>query len=117
MIGPRQLDDTFWERADAAIDTAEVKLREVGKTLEIYYSQNFNYPETLDELVSPEEEGKEAVLKASALMDPWKNELQYVPTPGEDPPFELISFGPDGMEGSEDDLDYHALDDLEGEDM
>ena len=65
----------------------------------------------------PEEEGKEAVLKASALIDPWKNELQYVPNPGEDPPFELISFGPDGMEGSEDDLDYHALDDLDGEEM
>ena len=101
---------------DAAVDTAEVKLREVGKTLEIYYSQNFTYPETLEELVAPEEEGKEAVLKASALVDPWKNEIQYTPNQGEDPPFDLISAGPDGMEGTEDDIDYHLLDEkLEGE--
>src|SRR5210317_992418 len=69
---------------DAAVDTAAVKLREVGKTLELYYSQNFKYPETLEELVAPEEEGKEAVLKASAVLDPWKNEIQYAPNPGGD---------------------------------
>ena len=96
---------------EATINTAEMKLKEVGKTIEIYYSQNFKYPETLDELITPEEEGKTGVLKRSAIFDPWKNEIQYTSNEGGDPPFDLLSFGPDGQEGSEDDIDYNTIDD------
>ncbi len=99
----------------AAVKTAEMKLREVGKALEIYYSQNMKYPETLDELVNPEEEGKEGVLKPSALLDPWKNEIQYTLHEGEDPPFTLVSFGPDGQEGTDDDIDYASIEENQEE--
>ena len=99
----------------AAVKTAEMKLREVGKALEIYYAQNMKYPETLDELVNPEEEGKEGVLKPSALLDPWKNEIQYTLHEGEDPPFTLISLGPDGQEGTDDDIDYATLEENQEE--
>jgi general secretion pathway protein G len=97
---------------DASVDTARMKLREVGKTIEIYYSRNLKYPETIEELVTPREEGKMSVLKAGALLDPWKNPIQYVlvanPAPG-DTPFDLVSFGPDGREGTEDDIRYSTL--------
>ena len=99
----------------AAVKTAEMKLREVGKALEIYYSQNMKYPETLDELVNPEEEGKEGVLKPSALLDPWKHEIQYTLHEGEDPPFSLISLGPDGQEGTDDDIDYGTIEENQEE--
>ncbi len=101
---------------EAAVDTAEMKIREVGKILEIYYARNLRYPETLEELVMPEEEDKEAVLKRSALVDPWKNEIQYIVTEDEDQPFELISFGADGQEGTEDDIQYSMMEaELAGE--
>lgn len=94
---------------DAAVKTAGLKIRELEKTVELYYSQNQRYPETLDELVTPEEEGKQSVLKASGLLDPWKNRIQYEITEGQEPPFELISFGPDGREGTEDDISLSML--------
>lgn len=101
----------------ASVKTAEVKIREAAKTIEIYYYQNQRFPETLDELVTPEDETKEGVLKRSALFDPWKNELQYEINEGGDPPFDLISFGPDGMEGTDDDIRYSALEDDLEEDL
>ncbi len=98
---------------EATVETAQVKLREVGKTIEIYYTRNLKYPETIEDLVTPREDGKQSVLKASALVDPWKNPIQYVlvanPAPG-DAPFDLVSFGPDGREGTEDDIRYSSLD-------
>lgn len=94
---------------DASVDTAKLRLREVDRVLKIYYAKNFRYPETLEELVSPEDVEEEGVLKPSALLDPWKNEIQYAPTGAEDPPFDLISFGPDGLEGTEDDIDLYLL--------
>lgn len=94
---------------DAAISTAGLKLQEVGKTIQIYYSQNMRYPETLEELITPEEEGKTGVLKRGAILDPWKNEIQYTLNEGGDPPFDLISFGPDMQEGTEDDIDFNML--------
>ncbi len=97
---------------DAAVKTAGIKIRELEKTIELYYSQNQRYPETLDELVTPEEEGKQSVLKQSGLLDPWKHLITYEVTEGMEPPFELISFGPDGREGTEDDISLSALEAL-----
>ncbi len=102
---------------DASVKTAELRLREVAKTLEIYYSQNMKYPETLDELVTPQDTTKQGVLKASALVDPWKNPIEYTPAEGQEPPFELVSYGPDGREGTEDDIRYSILETAETEGM
>ncbi len=93
----------------AAVRTAEVKIREVAKAVEIYYGRHLAYPETLDILITPEDETEKGVLKRSSLYDPWKNEMQYIITEGDDPPFDLISFGPDGQEGTDDDISYSAL--------
>jgi general secretion pathway protein G len=97
---------------EASVDTARMKLREVGKTIEIYYSRNLKYPEMIEDLVTPREEGKQGVLKPGALVDPWKNPIQYVqvanPALGESP-FDLVSFGPDGREGTDDDIRYSAM--------
>jgi general secretion pathway protein G len=94
---------------EAAIKTAGIKLREIEKTVELYYSQHQKYPETLDELVTPLEEGKQSVLKASGLLDPWKSKILYEVTPGQEPPFELTSLGPDGRQGTEDDITLSQL--------
>jgi len=36
--------------------------------------------------------------------DPWKNEYQYYYTGESARPFEIYSYGPDGEEGTEDDI-------------
>ena len=99
----------------AAIDSAELKIRKIGEVLEAHYFQNKKYPETLEELVEPEEEDKEAVLKKSALYDPWDNPFQYSVSEGQEHPFELISFGPDGQEGTEDDINYWEMEEKDPE--
>ncbi len=99
----------------AAIDSAELKIRKIAEVLEAHYFQNKKYPETLEELVEPEEEGKDAVLKKSALYDPWDNPIQYSLSEGQEHPFELISFGPDGQEGSEDDINYWEMEERDPE--
>ena len=48
---------------DANIKTAGIKIRELEKTIELFYSQHQRYPETLEELVTPVEEGHQSVLK------------------------------------------------------
>jgi general secretion pathway protein G len=94
---------------DAAVKTAGIKLRELEKTVELYYSQHQKYPETLDELVTPQEVGAQSVLKKSGTLDPWKSPILYEVTAGQEPPFELTSFGPDGRQGTEDDITLSML--------
>ena len=95
---------------DAAVDTAKAKLREVRTALQAHYMRHQAYPEELLLLVEPEDEEEDGVLSRSALYDPWKNELIYSVTEGEEHPFQLISMGPDKQEGTEDDIDAWALD-------
>jgi len=97
---------------NATIETAGLKLKELGKVVEVYYFQKKAYPETLEELAEPQEENVDPLIKKSALFDPWKNEVQYSVTEGDEHPFSLISFGPDGQEGTEDDINYWELEEL-----
>ncbi len=94
---------------DSAVKMAGFQLRELEKTIESYYAQNQKYPETLEELVTPLEAGKQGVLKRSGTLDPWKGPILYEATPGQEPPFELTSFGPDGRQGTEDDITLSML--------
>ncbi len=71
------------------------------------------YPESLKELVEvPQDEeakkkyGNEPYIKdPNSLKDPWGNELQYK-CPGDvhKDSYDIYSFGPDGKEGTDDDI-------------
>lgn len=98
----------------AKVETAEFKLKELAQTIDAYYMTNNRYPESWEELVTPEEEGKKGVLYKTPY-DPWDNEYLYEITEGEENPYTLKSLGPDGVE-SEDDIDYWVIMTTEKED-
>lgn len=94
-------------------DLAKPKLAFVENAIERFAIDCGRYPddsEGLEALLVPpadiEEEGKwrGPYLKASQLLDPWKNPVIYV-AEGEINPgsYDLISLGADGQEGGEDD--------------
>jgi general secretion pathway protein G len=87
------------------IDTARSQSYELGKSLDIYKLQTGSYPTTaqgLQSLVSPP---KGKPILDSLPKDPWNNDYILV-VPGQKNPtkFDVRSKGPDGQEGTEDDV-------------
>lgn len=75
----------------------------ISTALDLYELDNGKYPQGLDELLK-KSEGKGPYLKRKPI-DPWKRPYKYK-SPGthntED--YDLYSLGPDGQEGSGDDI-------------
>jgi len=90
---------TVSETADESKAKTDLKLIHDG--VKTYKLLNRRLPESLDELVEPNEKGQ-SILE-SLPDDPWGN--PYVLVEGETSrTFEVISWGPDGDEETEDDL-------------
>ena len=87
------------------MDTARNQAYEIGKSIELYKLQNASYPSTaqgLEALVSPPK-GKPIMERVP--QDPWGNDYIYVvPGAKNTIKFDVRSKGPDGVEGSEDDV-------------
>ena len=87
------------------MDTARNQAYEIGKSIELYKLQNASYPSTaqgLDALVNPPK-GKPIMERVP--QDPWGNDYIYVvPGAKNTIKFDVRSKGPDGVEGSEDDV-------------
>lgn len=90
---------TVSETADESKAKTDLKLIHDG--VKTYKLLNRRLPESLDELIEPNEKGQ-SILE-SLPDDPWGN--PYVLVEGETSrTFEVISWGPDGDEETEDDL-------------
>lgn len=65
------------------------------------------YPDSLEKLVAPDENGYSYIEARVVPLDPWKNAYVYeAPTPGSgEPRAHLVSWGQDGQPGNADDLD------------
>lgn len=78
----------------------EVQIEKLSAAVESYNSDVGEYPRTLEDL--SKDPGISGWLGPYAddkdLKDPWKKNLEYR-TPGEDGPFDLISYGKDGQPG------------------
>jgi len=63
------------------------------------------YPARLEELLDPSDGSQPVVGTPQVLNDPWNRMYQYR-YPGEHPPqeYDLWSLGPDGVDGTEDDI-------------
>lgn len=87
------------------MDTARNQAYEIGKSVELYKLQNAGYPSTaqgLNALASPPK-GKPIMERVP--QDPWGNDYIYVvPGAKNTNKFDVRSKGPDGVEGSEDDV-------------
>jgi general secretion pathway protein G len=78
-----------------------------------YATQNqMNYPESLQELVTPDETGFTYLKKEKVPVDPWGNEYIYEPPGGGSPYPTITSYGKDGVPGGEadaKDITNHAI--------
>ena len=59
------------------------------------------YPERLEDLITPNENGHKYLERESVPKDPWKNEYVYEPPQGSQRIFRVISYGADGQPGGE----------------
>jgi general secretion pathway protein G len=84
----------------AKVKLAGVQVQKVGTCLESYNGDVGEYPQQLQDLV--EDPGTNGWLgpycQKSDLKDPFGKDMQYT-VPGEDGPFDLISYGKDGKPG------------------
>lgn len=89
---------------DAKIQTTEASMKVVKDALQTHYSRNNAYPPTLQALITGT-----STLQQGSDLDSWDRPFYYNPTgrPGapKDQGFTLLSAGPDGEMGTEDDID------------
>jgi general secretion pathway protein G len=82
---------------DSQVQTTILTMNKVDERVQIYMLRKKKPPSTSD--------GLEAVYgKEGVPTDAWGNEIKYVQPGGNGRKFDLISFGPDGVEGGGDDI-------------
>jgi hypothetical protein len=88
---------------NAKIKTTQLKISEIGSTIQQYYTMTGDYPDSLGDLVSPPD-GLRPFFK-STPKDSWQEEFIYKRTSGSgDDPFVVYSKGPDRAKGTKDDV-------------
>jgi general secretion pathway protein G len=85
---------------------AGVQIHNLAEALELYKLQFHNYPSTgegLQALVVPK--GNAQSFITSVPQDPWGHDYVYIfPGAGNQGGFDLLSYGPDGVQGGGDDI-------------
>jgi general secretion pathway protein G len=95
----------------AKIEQARSQIGLVESAARLYQLHMNAYPQTLDDLVQAPSDATNPnkwggpYLEKRVPLDPWGNEYMYV-NPGKNntEKFDIWSMGPDGMDGSEDDI-------------
>lgn len=105
LVVPRLAGRTEEARREAARSDIEGG---IALALDLYEADNGRYPAGLDDLVtkpSDSNKWKGPYLKKGVPKDPWGHPYQYR-FPGTQNPaiYDLVSAGPDGQEGNEDDV-------------
>jgi general secretion pathway protein G len=101
LIGPRVLN----YMSESRVKTAKIQIQSLGNALDLYYLDIGRYPTTaegLSALVKPVSGGSGwagPYLKGGGVPnDPWNNPYAYR-SPGQNAPYDIISYGADGQEG------------------
>jgi general secretion pathway protein G len=92
--------------SDANRKSVAVQLEKIGNAVELYRLETGQYPDRLEDLVEQpaglERWNGPYVRKLSRLQDPWGNMLEFR-QPGQNGPFDIVSYGGDGRPGGEGD--------------
>jgi general secretion pathway protein G len=95
----------FDQLKKANIKTTQVKLRKLSGQIQQYYAFQTPpaLPESLQDLVNPP--GNEgSYVKDTDLKDAWGNDILYEKSGSRE--YKVISAGPDGSSGTEDDIEF-----------
>jgi len=83
----------------AKVNLAKAQVQTLAEKVQQYESDTGALPGNLDQLVQSDATGwLGPYAKTTELKDPWNNPYAYK-TPGEDKPFDLVSYGKDGKPG------------------
>jgi general secretion pathway protein G len=97
-----------WRSSDTANrKTAEIQMAAVADAVRLYTIDVRRLPSTLDDLVVPPRDGREAFLE-TLPKDPWGSLFEYRVTDASHRRFEIVCAGPDRVMGTEDDLRWPA---------
>jgi general secretion pathway protein G len=98
MVVPK-LFDSF---GDAQLTKAKADLTVIDSAILRYATQNKgNYPDSLEQLVTLDENGQTYLDRTTVPKDPWNNEYIYYPPRGSESSPTLMSYGKDGTQGGE----------------
>lgn len=91
---------------NAKVKTTNIKIKSVGQALLQYNVHYGEYPKSLEQLINPPDGGKAFLVEKGVPKDAWNHPfLYYYPSKDKSAgPFQVISKGPDGQEGTDDDL-------------
>lgn len=102
MVGPSVFNALFRSN----IQVAKSDISSIAEAVRMYRLDNSGrLPESLEELVTPNEQGTVYLRdQVEVPKDPWENEYVLEPDPDRPQEFIVRSFGPDGEQGTEDDI-------------
>ncbi len=104
LVGPAVIG----RQADAQIDVAKSDIAAIYSAAELYMQRNRLQVPEMEDLMGEDSHGqpwiKASNIKDGELLDPWGNAYEIVPMDGLK--FDVVSWGPDGEEDSEDDITY-----------
>jgi general secretion pathway protein G len=97
--------------AAASTGKAKADITQLDSAIEEYHLANGGrYPDSLEELVSPDVNGHTYVKAKQIPKDPWGNDYLYEPSRGRGVPPVVRSLGRDGLPGGEgDDADLDSV--------
>ena len=105
LVGPRVLSYL----GGAKSDTANLQIEELGAGLDLFYLETGRYPTSDEGLIALVEHPVNVsnwhgpyLKKKTIPKDPWGRDYYYQ-SPGENGPYDLVSYGMDGTEGGEQD--------------
>lgn len=88
--------------ATAFTGKAKADITSIAGALDEYYINNGGqWPDTLEVLVTPDENGHTYLKSRKLPVDPWKNEYGYEPPSASEPRPKIFTYGKDGMVGGE----------------
>lgn len=107
LVGPRVLSYLGQSR----VKTARLQIESLSSALDLFYMDAGRYPTSAEGLDALEKRPSEIenwngpYLKGSRVpLDPWGHAYRYRTLSDHLPPYEIVSFGSDGREGSADNI-------------
>ena len=98
-------------QAEANIGIAKSNISSIGAAVKTYMVSNNQRMPTMEDLTTRDDKGQrwlDMQFEGDAPKDPWGNEYQLIDLEGIN--FNVVSWGPDGEEGTEDDIALYADD-------
>jgi general secretion pathway protein G len=95
--------------SDAKTGKARADLPAIAQALDQYMISNGRFPDSLEDLVNPDENGRQFLNQKTVPKDPWGAEYEYLPPSGGSNEYDIRTLGRDqqpGGEGEDRDITY-----------